>query len=236
MGKTYVIGDIHGCHDALLRLLDKVNPDPHEDTLVFLGDYIDRGLQSCQVIELMIQLQQIFSNCITLLGNHEHMFLAFLKGRYQDFYINMGGQETLESYGIRPPFKRENISLEIPTSHKQFLSNLLLVWENNHGIYVHAALSPSRHLSQQKTKWCLWGKDSFLLSDHKFPKPVVYGHTTFANPQMDQYKIGIDTGAVYGGKLTCLSLPERAIIAVESPPKIRKEIPAAAEVEELLTG
>lgn len=234
MAKTYVIGDIHGCHDALLRLLDKVDPDPAQDTLVFLGDYIDRGLQSYQVVELMLSLQQVFPRCITLLGNHEHVFLAFLKGRYQDFYLNMGGQETLESYGIRPPFKRAGIAEEIPASHKQFFSNLLLLWENQHGIYVHAALSPSRHLSQQKPKWCLWGKDSFLLNDHKFPKPVVYGHTTFANPQMDQYKIGIDTGAVYGGKLTCLCLPDRTFISVESPPKIKKELVNDSEVDELL--
>ncbi|MEN8139701.1 MAG: metallophosphoesterase family protein [Thermodesulfobacteriota bacterium] len=218
MDKTYVIGDIHGCHDALYKLLDQVNPEPDQDTLVFLGDYIDRGKQSCQVIDLMLDIEQIFPRCITLMGNHEHMFLDFIKGRRHDSYLKMGGHATLESYGLAIPEKGEDIREQIPERHRIFLENLLLLWEDQHGIYVHAGISPSRHLSQQRTYWCLWGHESFLSGNHSFPKPVVYGHTTLAEPQLDDYKIGIDTGAVYGGELTCLCLPDRTWQSVDGPP------------------
>ena len=102
----------------------------------------------------------------------------------------------------------------VPSDHMAFFNSLPLYWEDQHALYVHAGLQPGRHLSQQTSQWCLWARESFLLATTDFGKPVVFGHTVFPEPFVTADKIGIDTGAVYGGHLTALLLPEREIISV----------------------
>lgn len=210
--KTCVIGDIHGCHKALAALLKKV--DNRAETLVFLGDYIDRGPASKQVLDHLLQLQRKYERIIFLKGNHELMFLSYLTGADSSIFLRVGGIQTLESYGL-PLDNRENLLHLLPPEHLAFLEGLSLYYEDQHAIYTHAGLQPGKHLSQQNPDWCLWVRDKFIRSSYNFGKPVVFGHTVFTEPLVAPNKIGIDTGAVYGGKLTALLLPDMEFIQVD---------------------
>ncbi len=211
MNKTYVIGDIHGCYTSLENLLELIGDT--EDTVIFLGDYIDRGPDSKKVVSCLVQLKKKLPRVITLLGNHESMFLRYLNGRDRQFYLGNGGISTLESYGIDP--LHDDATLDsIPDEHLAFFDSLLLNWEDEKNIYVHAGLQPGLHLSMQSAAWCLWAGDKFIYSSCDFGKRVVFGHTVFKEPLVKSEKIGIDTGAVYGGSLTCLVLPDEKIIRV----------------------
>lgn len=217
MGKTYVIGDIHGCHRALVEIMARINPDPASDTVVFLGDYIDRGPDSMRVVAEVIALGKRIRRVITLMGNHEEMFLRFLAGEEQEFFLSMGGRETLASYGIKPPYDRQALAA-IPADHLWFYAELLTYWEDEQAIYVHAGLQPGVHLSQQSREWLLWARDNYLACGHDFGRLVVSGHTPCRVPLQDAHKIVIDTGAVYGGQLTCLVLPDLEFIQVAGEP------------------
>lgn len=211
MKKTYVIGDIHGCYQSLANLLELIGDNG--DTIIFLGDYIDRGPDSAKVVSLLVQLKKELPRVITLLGNHESMFLRFLNGMDQQLFLRSGGRYTLESYGIDPEAGDMDFS-SVPEEHLTFFKSLLLHWEDERFIYVHAGLKPSLHLSLQTDDWCLWARDEFIYSSYDFGKRVVFGHTVFEKPFMRPEKVGIDTGAVYGGNLTCLVLPTEEFITV----------------------
>lgn len=204
MAKTFVIGDIHGCHQALLELWRKISPLA-ADTIVFLGDYIDRGPDSRQVIDEILAIRKRLPRVITLMGNHEQMLLDFLEGKKETPFLEVGGAETLASYGITPGGSNRP---GLPPAHLAFFRGLITFWQNQEAIYVHAGLMPGQPLALQPKSWLLWARDEFLASDYDFGKPVVYGHTPFPQPRLDQHRIGIDTGAVYGGHLTCLILPD----------------------------
>ncbi len=209
---TCIIGDIHGCHASLSSLLDLVVD--RADTLVFLGDYIDRGPDTRKVIDLLLALKRERRQVICLKGNHELMLLQFLAGDDSSIYLQVGGLQTLASYDISPDLPGRDIRAALPATHLAFLSDLPLHWQDRHAIYVHAGLQPGRHLSIQTEEWCLWARDRFIRSDHDFGKPVIFGHTVFEEPLVQGNKIGIDTGAAYGGRLTALLLPEMEFVSV----------------------
>lgn len=213
MKKTFVIGDIHGCYQSLLSLLAKIDANPDQDRLIFLGDYLDRGPDSKKVITKILDLKKKFPYLITLSGNHEQMFLDFLHDRNPQ-YLKFGGQETLVSYGLTSRFS-DGIEKLLPADHHSFLNNLLSYWEDENFIYVHAGLEPGIHLSRQSTQWLFWARENFLSSDYDFGKQVIFGHTQRKTPLLEKNKIGIDTGAVYGGRLTCLVLPDKEFISVD---------------------
>jgi serine/threonine protein phosphatase 1 len=213
MRKTFVIGDIHGCHDAMLRLLCRIAPDPAHDAIIFLGDYLDRGPASRQVITTLLELRQTHRHLVTLRGNHEQMLLDYLTGQEQEIFLTSGGIETLESYGIIN-FSDIWTQRILPPEHLEFLQSLPTYWEDEEYIYVHAAMEPGVHPTRQKHEWLLWGRQGFIDSDHDFGKRVIYGHTPWPAPRVEHNKIGIDTGAVYGGQLTCLVLPVLEFISV----------------------
>ncbi len=209
---TCIIGDIHGCYASLSSLLDLVAD--RAETMVFLGDYIDRGPETSRVIDLLLSLQRERRRIVCLKGNHELMLEHFLAGNDHSIYLEVGGEQTLASYGISVELRREAIRAALPSSHLAFLASLPLHWQDEHAIYVHAGLQPGRHLSMQTEEWCLWARDRFIHSGHDFGKPVVFGHTVFKTPLIQANKIGIDTGAAYGGRLTALLLPEMEWISV----------------------
>jgi len=212
MSKTFVIGDIHGCHQALMELWHKISPISEEDTVVFLGDYIDRGPDSRQVIDEILGIKKRLPRVITLMGNHEQMLLHFLEGKEEAPYLEVGGTETLASYGITPG---DPHCLELPPRHLDFFRGLIPFWQNQEAIYVHAGLMPGRPLALQPKSWLLWAREEFLDSAYDFGKPVIYGHTPFLKPRLEKHRIGIDTGAVYGGHLTCLILPDMEFVQVK---------------------
>jgi serine/threonine protein phosphatase 1 len=211
MKKTFIIGDIHGCYQSLVNLLGLIGDT--DDTIIFLGDYIDRGPDSKKVVDLLVQLKKDRPRIITLLGNHELMFLRYLNGLDRQLFLRSGGQVTLESYGI-DRVSENTLHTYIPDEHLVFFNSLLLNWEDEKYIYVHAGLQPGLHLSLQTNDWCLWARDEFIDSPYDFGKRVIFGHTVFKKPFVRPEKVGIDTGAAYGGGLTCFVVPDEEFITV----------------------
>jgi serine/threonine protein phosphatase 1 len=211
MGKIFAIGDIHGCISHLDRLMAQLNIDAGDDTLVFIGDYIDRGPNPKGVIDAILDIRRTISNVVCLCGNHEDMFLKYCLDRSdEDLYMSNGGMHTLASYG----FAREGTEeLILPESHREFFNNLRTYYEKDDYIFVHAGLRPGIPLNRQDRDDLLWIRFEFISSPYDFGKTVIYGHTPVSlnKPLIDKNKIGIDTGAVYGGRLTCIELPEMKI-------------------------
>ncbi len=209
---TCVIGDIHGCLTSLTLLLQKVLH--RADTLIFLGDYVDRGANSKEVLATVLSLQKTHGRVISLMGNHDFLFLQHLLGQDNPLFLQVGGRQTLASYGLSPSSNRDEIARLVPPAHIAFLRSLPLYWEDQYAIYVHAGLEPHCHLSLQTSQWCLWAKEQFIHTTYDFGKPIVFGHTVFKTPLLTSNRMGIDTGAVYGGRLTALLLPDRELISV----------------------
>lgn len=217
MRRTYVIGDIHGCCDCLNDLLGRITPDPIQDRIVFLGDYIDRGPQSKQVIDVLLALKRRHGRTIFLKGNHEDALLQYLAGGMKRFYLEIGGRETLLSYGCQEPF--EACQTCIPDSHLEFFYDLMPYFEDEATLFVHAGLKAGLHLTQQPPEWLYWvERERFMKQHYDFGKRVVFGHTVVAEPTaLTPDRIAIDTGAVYGGALTCLILPDLECVSVPCP-------------------
>lgn len=205
MGNLYAIGDIHGCYDKLIELLGIIDIMPEEDTLIFMGDYVDRGERSYEVVDHLVRLQAEWPRTVFLKGNHEEMLLRYLEGLDRYLYLANGGLRTLESY-IRHGGKNDRNP--VSDIHMTFFSDLKLYHETEDFIFVHAGLKRDVPLQWQVPEDLLWIRETFIYSEHGFGKQVVFGHTPFTEPLVMPDKIGIDTGAVYGNKLTCVKLPE----------------------------
>jgi diadenosine tetraphosphatase ApaH/serine/threonine PP2A family protein phosphatase len=209
----YAIGDIHGCLSHLMHLLDLVNPDLEKNKLVFVGDYLDRGPQSSSVVDFIIDLKKKHNpeNIICLMGNHERMFLNFLQGQEEMFFILNGGAATSVSYWGNHWESRERL---LPPEHHDFFATLKLYYETENYIFVHGGLRPGLPLAAQKEEDLLWIRREFIMSEFNFGRRVIFGHTPVRAPLVLPNKIGIDTGAVYGNKLTCVLLPEEKFFSV----------------------
>jgi serine/threonine protein phosphatase 1 len=208
MGKIFAIGDIHGCISKLDTMMAQLNIDAQNDTLVFIGDYIDRGSDPKGVVDSILDIRKNIKNVVCLLGNHEQMFLNYyLEHKDEDLFMNNGGISTMISYGFNP--SRGN-NIDIPNDHMEFLITLQLSYETDDYIFVHAGLRPGIPIQRQNFEDLLWIRYDFINSPYDFKKIVIFGHTplSFTTPLIDKNKIGLDTGAVYGGKLTCIELTE----------------------------
>ena len=205
MKKIFAIGDIHGCYDKLKSLMEKIPIDFTRDTLVFIGDYIDRGSHSVEVVDYLIKLKKRVPEVIFLKGNHEDMLDKFINGADRFTYLLNGGQQTLDSYLMKPA---ESEFFPIPDEHLDFFKSLRLFYETEEFVFVHAGLRPRVPLENQSTEDLLWIRNKFVGSKYDFGKRVIFGHTPLKQPLVEANKIGIDTGAVYGNKLTCVQLPD----------------------------
>lgn len=204
-GRYLAVGDVHGRSDLLEAMLNHWLPrlDARRQ-VVFLGDYIDRGPDSAGVLERLMDLGRKRPDTVFLLGNHERLCLdAIDRGQEFQWLVN-GGMATMESYGLRP----EQIK-ELPAGDLAFLRSLRLYYDTPDYLFVHAGLRPGVPLEQQQPKDLVWIRDDFFQSETPYHKTVVFGHTPFSQPLERDDIIGIDTGAVFGGGLTCLALPER---------------------------
>ncbi len=209
-GRTFVVGDVHGCIEEMDRLLDAVQPAAG-DTLCFLGDYVDRGPSPKRVIDRLVRLRDQGPTCVFLKGNHEDMFLAFLghPGRYGDAFLWNGGDATLASYGLNG-LPGPVVAERLPPSHREFLSSLQNQAYLGGFLCVHAGLRPTRPLDSQAEEDLLWIRDEFISAPHPFPYTVLYGHTPQRDIRLDlPFKVGLDTGLVYGNRLSCLELTQR---------------------------
>lgn len=202
--RTYIIGDVHGCLEMLERLLDKIDWNPANERLIFLGDYIDRGKNSKGVLDLLLEISKSSSLVQFLIGNHENIFLEYLNtGRIMGFILN-GGDATLASYRTAESC---GSGVDIPQEHIAFLRSLEHWVELDDYYVVHAGFRPGVDLERQSFEDLIWIRNTFIFSDYDFGKKVIFGHTPFYKPLLMENKIGLDTGAVYGNKLTCLELP-----------------------------
>jgi serine/threonine protein phosphatase 1 len=217
--RLYVVGDIHGRLDLLDCLLGLVKTHaqngPERCTLLYVGDYVDRGPDSRGVVERLLQPISGFQSRF-LRGNHDQAVLDFLANPlFYRIWKNYGAQETLLSYGVRPPrFDAEKAILEtrdefaakLPASHKIFFENLEMTAEIGDYFIVHAGVRPGIALNAQSAEDMLWIREDFLLSTADFGKIVIHGHTPAPSVMRRKNRIGIDTGAYATGKLTALVL------------------------------
>jgi serine/threonine protein phosphatase 1 len=214
MNKIFAIGDIHGCLGKLQQLIQNINADRESDTIVFIGDYIDRGSAAREVVDYVIRLKTEYKNVVCLLGNHEYMFLRYLDGLDEEMFLSNGGQATLFAYTISLSEKPSERKAKIPEEHLDFFKSLLEYYETDNYLFVHAGLKPGLILGQQTIHNLLWVRHEFIDTDFDFGKMIVFGHTPLSYPLIMPNKIGIDTGAVFGGKLTCVELPAVKIYQV----------------------
>ena len=217
----YAIGDIHGRADLLDLLLGQIRADSRDGpapVLVFLGDYIDRGLESRSVIDRLLALQgELGAEVRFLKGNHEGAMLEFLRqsGSGQA-WLAFGGAETLYSYGVRVPnpgasgdeLRRASEALQaaLPRAHLSFLKELELFVRYGNYVFVHAGLRPGRSLEAQVEEDLLTIREPFMRSRRKWPFIVVHGHTPELNVHIDARRIGLDTGAYATGRLSAVRL------------------------------
>ena len=210
--KIFVIGDIHGCLGMLKDLINKIEWDPANDRLIFIGDYIDRGKNSKGVVDFILKLKKDSTLIQCLIGNHEQMFLDYLSGVDSQSSLLNGGLPTLRSY---EEMRRSQDDPLIPPSHLDFFSSLLTMIELEHYYIVHAGFHPNIGIEDQSLNDMIWIREEFIYSDYDFGKVVIFGHTPFNSPLVMKNKIGIDTGAVFGNYLTCLELPEKKFHSVK---------------------
>ncbi|MEM8575289.1 MAG: metallophosphoesterase [Pseudomonadota bacterium] len=219
---VYAIGDIHGRVDLLAQLLALIQKDVVQShasvrTLIFLGDYVDRGPDSHDVIEaLCTDLPQDFTAHF-IKGNHEQFLLDFVDDpSWLDAWRRNGGEQTLVSYGVdvdglarshaRLAVWRDAFLAVLPERHRQFLEILKLTHVVGDFVFVHAGVRPGVRLRDQVPDDLLWIRDEFLDSDEVFEKVVVHGHSPGREPVVRPNRIGIDTGAVFSDCLTAVRL------------------------------
>lgn len=220
----YAVGDIHGRLDLLQKLLERIWADAPDakNSLVFVGDYIDRGPASKDVIDLLIQLERPGWDVVRLRGNHEQVLLDYLDHpETYPLWRNFGGAETLLSYGVRPPLSSDQEELQrthkaftaaLPTPHYAFLSALPYSHVIGDYFFVHAGVHPAIALERQLPEDMLWIRDEFLCSDASFGKIVVHGHTPGGVPVVRPNRICIDTGAYATNQLTAAKITRKACI------------------------
>jgi serine/threonine protein phosphatase 1 len=223
----YAVGDIHGRLDlmrSLLRLIEedaRARPRATRRTLVFLGDYIDRGGDSRGVVADLVAHQFQDFDAHFLKGNHEVFLLDFLEDplRLEHWLVNCG-QATMDSYGVdtralaearaRPETWRQAFAAALPEAHLRFFRSLKLSVTFGDYLFVHAGVRPGVALAAQSEDDLVWIRRPFLDHTGSFGKIVVHGHTPAALPVVRPNRIGIDTGAVFSGRLTALRLEARA--------------------------
>ncbi|MFN7055058.1 metallophosphoesterase family protein [Hyphomonas sp.] len=229
----YAIGDIHGRMDLLTLLMQQIEsdaatlPDGTKAQIIFLGDYIDRGLQSRDVIEYFASGAASRFDPVFLLGNHEEALLRFLREmEFGKQWARFGGAETLYSYGLAPPNTRASLNsheemaaaqkawervwhefrTRLPAHHLSFLEGLKPWHVAGDYLFVHAGLRPGVALERQSERDMLWIREEFLDDRAPFPQLVVHGHTPEDSIYRDDRRIGLDTGAFLTGRLSAARL------------------------------
>ncbi|MDE0355125.1 MAG: metallophosphoesterase family protein [Deltaproteobacteria bacterium] len=223
--KCYVVGDIHGCLSELASLVESL-PLEHGDTVVFLGDYIDRGPDSKGVIDYLADLRgRDEHQTVFLKGNHEDMMLSYmgLSGRHGDAFLLNGGLDTLASYGVGAPTESpgaadgQRLLAALPPGHVEFLVRLDPWYFVDGFLCVHAGINPGRPWDEQIGEELIWIRHEFIVNPHPLPQTVLFGHTPMREVFFNlPYKIGLDTGLVYGNALSCLEVTGRTLYQIRN--------------------
>jgi serine/threonine protein phosphatase 1 len=232
--RAYVVGDIHGRLDLLENLLTKIHADLErrpvpKALLVFVGDLIDRGPNSAQVIERLRTYRRSGIQPVFLLGNHEEVLLRILEGDTSLIasWLQFGGLQCLESYGIdvtdvgrrSPDDLVEMIRNAVPASHGEFIRSFIDSCRFGDYLFVHAGIRPGIELERQRQSDLRWIREPFLFDDTDHGFIVVHGHTIAGEVEERPNRIGIDTGAYRTGILTALAIEgdQRWIIDTRLP-------------------
>ena len=213
--RIYAVGDVHGCDERLARMHALIAADLDafpvaSPTLLHVGDYIDRGPDSAGVLARLVAGSPVQGmTVVNLLGNHEAMLLAALDelpGAAEQWLAN-GGDATLASWADIPPGSEPDFWRRmIPRAHRDFMEGLTLRHDAGGYVFVHAGVRPLVPLDQQDKSDLLWIREPFLSWTRGLGAVIVHGHTPVEQPAVRANRIGIDTGAVMGGRLTCLVL------------------------------
>jgi serine/threonine protein phosphatase 1 len=224
--RVYAIGDIHGRADLLEGLLLQIDVDckrypSNRPIVVFLGDYIDRGPASKEVLDLLLRCERT-KEAVYLKGNHETFVHRFLREPATlDEWRLCGGLETLVSYGLKPSINpnaaeqtqlAEELAISIPKQHLEFIESLNLSFSCGDFLFVHAGIRPGVPIRKQKEEDLLWIRDEFLFCEDRFEKFVVHGHTPVPTPDIRSNRINIDTGAFATGRLTCIVIEGSSVV------------------------
>ena len=225
----FAIGDIHGCLKQLISLqkniLNSKNFKKDNDLLLYIGDYIDRGPHSKDVISQIIKLQKENIKSIFLMGNHEQVMIDFLFNKINNlkYWLNLGADQTFKSYKIevvefiKDGFEDDKIDRlrsvllnELSDEHIHFLKNLRLSYSVGNYLFVHAGINPEKTLKNQDKKDLLWSRsDKFFDKNFKFEKIIVHGHTPEEKVINFPYRINVDIGCFFSGKLSCVCLNDK---------------------------
>ncbi|HAU28707.1 MAG TPA: serine/threonine protein phosphatase [Rhodospirillaceae bacterium] len=231
--RIYAVGDIHGRMDLLeilhRKILDDLADHPHvEPRLIYLGDYVDRGLESRKVLDTLINAPLPGFAIDHIKGNHEAALLDFLKdSRACAGWLAIGGQATLYSYGVPAPqgvassaalaeIQRKFLEA-LPLQHVAFMEKLKLSVSYGDFFFTHAGVRPNIPLEAQDERDLLWIREEFLRSNQAFSKVVVHGHTVSSEPEFHVNRIGLDTGAFATGILSCLVLDGGQMRLLQTP-------------------
>ncbi|KQV66223.1 metallophosphoesterase family protein [Rhizobium sp. Root1220] len=195
MSHTFAIGDIHGCIEPLNRLLDRIDAYASGGTVVFLGDYVDRGPDSRAVVARLIAGSKSPGwRWLALKGNHEDMMVRASNGECDEsWWLENGGAQTLQSYGS-----------EIPEAHLHWARDLPLIHIDDYRIFVHAGVREGVYLEDQKPRDMMWTRVEPDHSGTYWGKHLCHGHTPSPkNPVTVGDRTNIDSACVFGGKLSC---------------------------------
>jgi serine/threonine protein phosphatase 1 len=222
--RLYAVGDIHGRADLLLEMIERIDDDLRRRPVsyaveIYLGDYIDRGDRSKDVIDILCR-RLVYRNAICLRGNHEALLEAFLDDPDMfQAWLNLGGRETLQSYGLHaepaefaPEVWHAALHATLPRTHTLFLQCLRNSYRCGDYLFAHAGIRPGVPLARQTPEDLIWIRNEFLSSKADHGYVVVHGHTPVARPEIHGNRINIDTGAVLSGTLTCIALEGSSIM------------------------
>ncbi len=216
-GVIYAVGDVHGRHDLLIRLLDRIFEDAAAyettPTIVFLGDYIDRGENARDTVDLLIALaERTEADTVFLMGNHEQMLLRFLRDPASGpRWLRYGGLQTLMSYGVGgvgnlraegEALRLRGALIEALGPHLGFIEGLRVSHHAGNLFFAHAGADPALPTDEQDVATLLWGCESFRTTDRDDGVWVVHGHFVVDQPVVEHGRIAVDTGAYFSDRLT----------------------------------
>jgi serine/threonine protein phosphatase 1 len=222
--RTIAIGDIHGCSAALRVLLDALTPDS-DDTVITLGDYVDRGPDSKGALDQLIGLSDR-CRLVPLLGNHEEMLLASLaSSRNLELWLRCGGVETVRSYGWAPGGQRRGLADLVPGRHQEFLFGCRPYHETETHLFMHAGYVPDLAMEDQPTEALRWRvTDASTSAPHRSGKVAIVGHTPQKSGKV--LDLGflkcIDTNCYRGGWLTALEVTSDQVWQADNQGRLRK--------------
>jgi serine/threonine protein phosphatase 1 len=218
--RIYAIGDVHGRLDCLDQMYAQIDDDlakarPRDHRIIHLGDYVDRGPESCGVLDFLIERMDADSRVMALAGNHDIEFLAFLRDPEEaQLFIDCGGEATARSYGVELDFssrkatRKGHVALveAVPERHVAFLESLAFSVEAGDFFFCHAGIRPGVPLARQDPDDLAWIRHEFLNFSGLHPKVVVHGHTPAPQVEVRPNRINVDTRAFETGRLSAVAI------------------------------